>query len=120
MIVGAGAAGISVAASLKSRKPDLDIAIVDPADVHYYQPGWTMVGGGIFEASDTAKTMGSLIPKGVTWIKAAVAAFEPERDALVLDGCRILRYGRLIVCPGLKLDWAGVEGLEDTLGRNGV
>jgi sulfide:quinone oxidoreductase len=120
VIVGAGAAGISVAASLKSRKPGLDIAIVDPADVHYYQPGWTMVGGGIFEASDTAKTMGSLIPKGVTWIKAAVAAFEPERDALVLDGCRILRYGRLIVCPGLKLDWAAVEGLEGTLGRNGV
>ncbi len=50
VIVGAGAAGISVAASLKSRKPDLDIAIIDPADMHYYQPGWTMVGGGIFEA----------------------------------------------------------------------
>lgn len=120
VIVGAGAAGISVAASLKSREPGLDVTIVDPADVHYYQPGWTMVGGGIFEASDTAKTMGSLIPKGVTWIKAAVAAFEPERDALILDGCRILRYGRLIVCPGLKLDWAGIEGLEGTLGRNGV
>ena len=120
VIVGAGAAGIALAASLKSRKPGLDVAIVDPADVHYYQPGWTMVGGGIFEAQDTAKTMGSLIPKGVTWIKAAVAAFEPERDAILLDGCRVLRYGRLIVCPGLKLDWAAVEGLEDTLGRNGV
>lgn len=120
VIVGAGAAGIALAASLKSRKPGLDVAIVDPADVHYYQPGWTMVGGGIFEAQDTAKTMGSLIPKGVTWIKAAVAAFEPERNAILLDGCRVLRYERLIVCPGLKLHWAAVEGLEETLGRNGV
>ena len=120
VIVGGGAAGISVASSLLSRKSDLEIAIIDPADVHYYQPGWTMVGGGIFEASDTAKTMGSLIPKGVHWIKSAVAAFEPKDNAVVLDGCRVVKYGRLVVCPGLKLDWHKVEGLVDTLGKNGV
>ena len=120
VIVGAGAGGISVAASLKSRKPDLDIAVIDPADIHYYQPGWTMVGGGIFDAQTTAKTMGSLIPKGVHWIKSAVAAFEPQNNAIVLDGCRVVKYDRLVVCPGLKLDWGKVEGLEETLGRNGV
>ncbi|MCT8161888.1 bifunctional protein tyrosine phosphatase family protein/NAD(P)/FAD-dependent oxidoreductase [Pseudoruegeria sp. SHC-113] len=120
VIVGAGAGGISVAASLKARKGDLSIAVIDPADVHYYQPGWTMVGGGIFTAQQTAKTMGSLIPRGVTWIKAAVAAFEPANDVLILDGCRVVKYDRLVVCPGLKLDWGQVEGLEETLGRNGV
>ncbi len=120
VIVGAGAAGIAVAASLRSRKPDLQIALIDPADIHYYQPGWTMVGGGIFEPEKTVRTMGSLIPKGVHWIKAAVAAFEPQDDAVLLDGCRVVKYGRLIVCPGLKLDWHKVEGLVQTLGRNGV
>ncbi len=120
VIVGAGAGGVSVAASLKSRKPGLDIAIIDPADVHYYQPGWTMVGGGIFKAEQTARTMGSLIPQGVHWIKAAVSAFEPEKNAVLLDGCRVVKYDRLVVSPGLKLDWAAVEGLEETLGRNGV
>ncbi|MEJ6394523.1 TIGR01244 family sulfur transferase [Gymnodinialimonas sp. 2305UL16-5] len=120
VIVGAGAGGIAVAASLKSRKPGLNIAVIDPADIHYYQPGWTMVGGGIFEAQTTAKTMGSLIPKGVHWLKSAVAAFEPENNAVILDGCRVVKYDRLVVCPGLKLDWGAVEGLEDTLGRNGV
>jgi len=120
VIVGGGAAGLAVAASLKSRKSSLDIAVIDPADIHYYQPGWTMVGGGIFEASDTAKTMGSLIPRGVTWIKSAVAAFEPKDDAVILDGCRVVKYKRLIVAPGLKLAWDRVEGLEATLGKNGV
>lgn len=120
VIVGAGAGGISVAASLKSRKSGLSIAVIDPADIHYYQPGWTMVGGGIFQPEQTAKTMGSLIPRGVKWIKAAVAAFEPANNAVILDGCRVVKYDRLVVCPGLKLDWAAVEGLEDTLGRNGV
>ncbi len=120
VIVGGGAAGISVAASMKKRRPSLDIAVVDPADIHYYQPGWTMVGGGIFEAAETAKTMGSLIPRGVHWIKSAIAAFEPKDDAVILEGCRVVKYGRLVVCPGLKLDWAKVDGLEETLGRNGV
>lgn len=120
VIVGGGAGGIAVAASLKSRKPDLEIALIDPTDIHYYQPGWTMVGGGIFEPAETAKTMGSLIPRGVHWIKSAVAAFEPQDNAVILDGCRVVKYDRLVVCPGLKLDWAAIEGLEDTLGRNGV
>ena len=120
VIVGGGAGGVSVAASLQSRKSSLSIAIIDPADIHYYQPGWTMVGGGVFEASHTAKTMGSLIPRGVKWIKSAVAAFEPENNAVILDGCRVVKYDRLVVCPGLKLDWSAIEGLEDTLGRNGV
>ena len=120
VIVGAGAGGISVAASLKARQSGLNIAVIDPADIHYYQPGWTMVGGGIFRPEQTAKTMGSLIPKGVHWIKSAVAAFEPANNAVILDGCRVVKYDRLVVCPGLKLDWAAVDGLEDTLGRNGV
>ncbi|MDA4846870.1 bifunctional protein tyrosine phosphatase family protein/NAD(P)/FAD-dependent oxidoreductase [Hoeflea poritis] len=120
VIVGGGAAGIAVASSLHARDSDLDIAIIDPADIHYYQPGWTMVGGGIFDASTTAKTMASLIPRDVHWIKAAVSAFEPQNNAVILDGCRVVKYRRLIVAPGLKLDWNGVEGLVETLGKNGV
>ncbi|MEJ7139515.1 TIGR01244 family sulfur transferase [Amphibiibacter pelophylacis] len=120
VIVGAGAAGIAVAASLRARAPDLDVALVDPATIHYYQPGWTLVGSGVFQPPATGRTMASVIPPGVTWIQAAVAAFEPERNAIVLDGCRVVRYEQLVVCPGLKLDWGAIEGLTDTLGRHGV
>ena len=120
VVVGGGAAGVALASSLKARKPDLEIAIIDPAGTHYYQPGWTMVGAGVFDAQTTAKTMGSLIPRGVHWLKSAVAAFEPKNNAVILDGCRVVKYDRLVVCPGLKLDWARIEGLTETLGKNGV
>ncbi len=120
VIVGAGSAGIAVAASLLARDGGLDITIIDPADVHYYQPGWTMVGGGVFNAEQTKRDMGPLIPDAVTWIKAAVAEFSPASDAVILEDGRVIGYKRLIVCPGLELHWGGIAGLKDTLGRNGV
>ena len=120
LIVGAGSAGIAVAASLKARQPDLDITIVDPAEMHYYQPGWTMVGGGVFSAEQTERKMDTLIPAGVKHIKAAVTAFEPDNNTVLLSGGESLKYKRLIVCPGIKLDWDQIEGLSDTLGKNGV
>jgi sulfide:quinone oxidoreductase len=49
-----------------------------------------------------------------------VVAFEPERNAVILEGCRVVKYQQLVVCPGLKLNWQGIEGLPETLGRNGV
>ncbi|KDB07370.1 Beta-lactamase hydrolase-family protein [Burkholderia sp. lig30] len=120
VIVGAGAAGLAVASSLLARDRSLDIAVIDPADIHYYQPGWTMVGAGVFKPQTTARQMAQVLPRGVHWIKAAVAAFEPSEHTVVLDGCRSIRYRQLIVCPGLKLDWSAIDGLSETLGRNGV
>ncbi|WP_175701490.1 bifunctional protein tyrosine phosphatase family protein/NAD(P)/FAD-dependent oxidoreductase [Burkholderia ambifaria] len=120
VIVGAGAAGVAVASSLLARDASLDIAVIDPADTHYYQPGWTMVGAGVFRPDTTARRMADLLPRGVTWIQAAVAGFEPDAHTVVLDGCRRIGYRRLVVCPGLKLDWHAIDGLAQTLGRNGV
>jgi sulfide:quinone oxidoreductase len=120
LIVGAGAAGIAVASSLLARVRHLSIGIIDPAEVHYYQPGWTLVGAGVFKQRDTVKTMASLIPDGVEWINAAVGAFDPDNNLVTLEDARPVYYERLIVAPGIKLDWHGIEGLTETLGHNGV
>ncbi|WP_233859925.1 NAD(P)/FAD-dependent oxidoreductase [Paraburkholderia sp. HD33-4] len=120
VIVGAGSAGIATASSLLARSPDLDIAVIDPADTHYYQPGWTMVGAGVFDAQTTARTIASVLPTNVKRLKAAVTRFEPAENLVILDGTRAVKYRQLVVCPGLKLDWNAIDGLADTLGRNGV
>ncbi|MGJ8537655.1 MAG: FAD-dependent oxidoreductase, partial [Parasphingopyxis sp.] len=89
LIVGGGSAGIAVAASLLRRDAGLSITIVEPRDTHYYQPGWTMVGGGIFERSQTHRPMARVMPKGVQWIRERVARFAPEKDEIILeDGTR--------------------------------
>ena len=120
MVIGGGAAGIATAASLLKRRPGLDIAIVEPADTHAYQPGWTMVGGGIFEPEVTRRPMASVMPRGVEWIRAAAKSFQPDDNQVTLEDGSTLRYEVLVVAPGIRLAWEKISGLEDTLGKNGV
>lgn len=120
VIVGAGSSGIAVAASLLKRQRGLRIALIDPASEHYYQPGWTMVGGGVFSAQQTRRKTGDLIPAGVRWIQQPAAGFEPEANRVLLADGSALYYNQLVVAAGLKLDWEAIEGLSETLGKNGV
>ncbi len=120
LVVGGGAAGCAVTASLLRRDPHLRIAVVEPREQHYYQPGWTLVGAGIFDRARTERPMAQCIPRGAQWIRAAVSGFEAEQQRVVLeDGSRV-GYRALIVCSGLSLHWDAVEGLRETLGKNGV
>ena len=120
LIVGGGAGGIAVAASLRKRRGDLRIAIIEPRTEHYYQPGFTLVGGGVFKQAETVRAMGPLIPPGVEWIRDSVRAFRPEASTLDTESGKRIGYRYLVLSPGIKLNWGAVEGLEETLGRNGV
>lgn len=79
-----------------------------------------MVGGGVFKQRTTCHAMASVIPRGASWIKAAVASFQPEQDQVTTDKGRAIRYRALVVAPGNVLDWGGIDGLEATLGKHGV
>ena len=85
VIIGGGNAGISVASKLFLKDKSLDIAIVDPADKHYYQPAWTLVGSGVFNIEDTERNEADVIPKEATWIKKKVVGFQPEQNAIQLE-----------------------------------
>ena len=120
VIVGGGAAGIATASSLLKRRGSLDIAVIEPSDTHAYQPGWTMVGGGIFEPEATVRPMKSAMPKQVTWHKTRVASFQPDDNQVTLEDGSTVEYEALVVAPGIRLAWEKIDGLEDTLGKNGV
>ncbi|WP_247712902.1 NAD(P)/FAD-dependent oxidoreductase [Qipengyuania intermedia] len=102
------------------RRSNLDIAIVEPSDFHAYQPGWTMVGGGVFQPEQTRRSTASVLPKGVNWIKARAASFQPENNLVKLGDGSEIGYEVLIMAPGIRLAWERIEGLEETLGKNGV
>jgi sulfide:quinone oxidoreductase len=120
LIIGGGNAGISSAAQLLRKKKDLQIAIIEPSEKHYYQPAWTLVGAGVFNINKTIRSEASVMPKNVTWIKEAAAKFEPEQNKVITTEGNSYTYDYLVVAPGIQLNWNGVKGLKETLGKNGV
>ena len=120
LVIGGGNAGLSAAALLLLKNGKLKVGIVEPSEKHYYQPAWTLVGGGVFNIKDTERNEKDFIPKGAEWIKDKVATFQPDSNEVVLASGEAIGYDQLLVCPGIQLDWNAVKGLQENLGKNGV
>lgn len=120
VIVGGGSAGCAIAASLKKREPSLKIAIIEPSDNHYYQPAWTLVGAGEYDVNKTVRPTAQAIPADVTWLQTAVTEFQPAEKQVTTATLGTIQYAQLVVAAGLKLNWDGIKGLNDTLGKHGV
>ena len=82
LIIGGGTAGIMVASQIKKSSPKIKIGLIEPADKHYYQPAWTLVGANTYDFDKTARSMSSVMPEGVNWIKEYADTFDPENNSV--------------------------------------
>jgi len=114
LVIGGGSAGISVAARLR-RGGVRDIGLLEPASMHYYQPLWTLVGGGRASLAESGRPMEKVIPRGVDWIRAAASGVDPDSNTVTTATGGTLTYDYLVVAPGLQLDWAAVPGMTEAL-----
>jgi sulfide:quinone oxidoreductase len=120
LIVGGGAAGVSVANNMLRQNAAIDIALIEPSEKHYYQPGFTIIGGGAYTLKQATRNEADLINPKVKWIKDYAESFQPEQNSVTLRSGDTIGYDYLIVCPGLQLDWDKIKGLKETLGKNNV
>jgi sulfide:quinone oxidoreductase len=120
VIIGAGTAGITVAARLLNEDRKLDVVIIDPASKHYYQPAWTLVGGGTFNYKKTERDMAGLIPSGATWLQDHVESVDPDQNQVTTRQNGTITYDYLIACPGIQINLDALPGLKETLGKNNV
>lgn len=120
LIIGGGTAGIMVAAQLLRQKNVKDIAIIEPADTHYYQPAWTLVGAGAYDYDKTARPMSSIIPKGAEWIKDKATSFDPDNNSVSTASNGAITYDYLVVAPGLAYDFSLVPGLGEAMDKGVV
>jgi sulfide:quinone oxidoreductase len=114
LILGGGSAGISVAARLRRGGLD-DIGLVEPATTHYYQPLWTLAGGGRAPIARSARPQATVIPKGVAWIKDRAEHIDPSQRRVTTGDGAVRSYDRLVVCPGIQLDWGRIPGMADAV-----
>jgi sulfide:quinone oxidoreductase len=124
VLVGGGSAGITTAARLVKQlgRENLSarILVIDPSENHYYQPIWTLVGGGVCPREVSMKKERDLIPRGVAWLQEEVSEFIPNMNQVTTKQGTRVSYRYLVVCTGLKLDWGKIPGLAESVGKNGV
>jgi len=120
LIIGGGSGGLTVGAQLRARPDAPAVTIIEPSAKHYYQPLWTLVGGGIFPREDSERNEADFIPPGATWIQDAIATIDPLAHAVTTVTGRELQYEQLVVAAGLQLDWTAIPGLAESVGKPGT
>jgi sulfide:quinone oxidoreductase len=120
LILGGGTAGITVAARLRRAAPSLRIAVVEPSQVHYYQPLWTLVGAGVFPKEASCRPEARVIPPGVEWIQSAAEEVLPERSAVRTADGQERTYEWLVAAAGIRVRWDRIAGLQEAIGHDGV
>lgn len=120
LVIGGGTAGIMTAATLLNKDPKLDVGIIEPADTHYYQAAWTLVGAGAYDYKKTAKPMKQVMPDKAAWIKDKAKSFEPSNNTVITENSGSLTYDYLVVAPGLVMEPSMIEGLPEALGKGVV
>lgn len=120
LIIGGGTGGIMVGAALLAKDKSLDIGIIEPSDKHYYQPAWTLVGAGTYDYKKTERSMASVMPKGVDWIKDFATGFDPEKNTVETKSSGNITYDYLIASPGLVMKPELIEGLKEAMDKGVV
>ncbi|GAA27369.2 sulfide:quinone oxidoreductase [Clonorchis sinensis] len=115
VIVGGGSAGASLASRLTKFLSGHNIAVIEPSDVHYYQPLWTLVGAGLRPFKDSVIPMSKAIPESVHWIRDAVFAIDPEKSKLHLKSGKQVTYDQLILALGMELRFDLIPGAVTAL-----
>lgn len=120
VVVGGGSAGLTVASQLCKKANAPKVAIIDPAEKHYYQPLWTLIGAGVFPKEESERDQADFIPAGATWIKEYVTTFDPENSTVALANGEQVTYDALVVAAGIQIDWDKIPGLKDSVGKPGT
>ena len=120
LIIGGGTAGLTVAAQLATRVDPAGIGIVEPETRHYYQPLWTLVGGGIFPREDSVRDEAALMPEGVTWIRDAATSIDPAHRMVHTANNGPISYDFLVIAAGIALQWTRIPGLVESVGKPGT
>jgi len=120
VVIGGGTGGIMISAQLLRARKGIDLAIIEPSEVHNYQPAWTLVGAGLMKKSATERPEKRQIPKKAKWIKEYVEAIHPEKNEVILRNGDTIGYEYLIVSVGIENNLDAIEGLKDAMGKNGV
>ncbi|XP_069019283.1 sulfide:quinone oxidoreductase, mitochondrial-like [Embiotoca jacksoni] len=113
LVLGGGSGGIAMSARMKRMMGAENVAVVEPSEMHYYQPIWTLVGAGAKTVTSSGRPTVSVMPSGVKWVKSKVQEIHPDSNTVRTDDGTEISYEYLIVALGLQLHYEKIKGLPE-------
>ncbi|KAM3870294.1 sulfide:quinone oxidoreductase, mitochondrial [Diretmus argenteus] len=117
LVLGGGSGGIAMSARMKRKMGAENVAVVEPSEMHYYQPLWTLVGAGAKSLASSGRPTASVVPSGVKWVKSGVQEINPDTNTVRTENGLEISYEYLIVALGLQLHYEKIKGLVEGFGH---
>lgn len=111
-IIGAGTGGLAVSSQLVSQGVvnSKEIALFDPASIHYYQPGYTKLGGGIINDIKEIEYNIKDVTKDYNFQNVGVKSINPEQNNIVTENGDVWNYEQLVIASGLQVKLDSIPG----------
>ncbi len=115
LVLGAGTAGTMAINKLRPMLPESEwqITVVEPSDVHHYQPGYLFLPFGAYTPEETVEPTDRFIPDGVVRVRAEVDRVDADANVVHLVGGDSLSYDYLIIATGTSPRPDQTPGMDD-------
>lgn len=121
VVIGGGFGGATAAKYLRLWSTDLDVTLVERDAQFISCPLSNRILAGTTTLADLTRGYGDLSAKyGVKVLRDEATAIDPAKQTVTLASGKSLPYDRLILSPGVDLDYSGIAGLKEESARERV
>jgi NADPH-dependent 2,4-dienoyl-CoA reductase/sulfur reductase-like enzyme len=118
VVVGGGFGGATCAKYLRRADPGLDVTLVEPHRQFVTCPFSNAVLVGLRDLASVTYTYDGLHQHyGIRLVHATATALDPVGHQVTLDDGSTLTYDRLVLSPGVEIQWGALEGYDAAAGE---
>ncbi len=112
VIIGGGFGGATAARFARIAYPDVDVTMIEPWPTFITCPYGNLILGGKRTLPQITHSYDGLRARGVNVVQDRAADIDPEARTVALESGSSLSYDKLIVSPGIALQWDAIEGYD--------
>jgi sulfide dehydrogenase [flavocytochrome c] flavoprotein subunit len=113
VVIGGGFGGATCARMLKRLQTSLDVTLVEFNKIFTSCPFSNEVIAGRRDIGQQQFGYDAIARDGVTVAQTAATAVDPVQHRVTLADGRTLAYDRLVIAPGIDIDWKALPGYDE-------
>jgi NADPH-dependent 2,4-dienoyl-CoA reductase/sulfur reductase-like enzyme len=117
VIVGGGAGGATVAHTLKSDAPELDVTLIEANPIYSSSFFSNLYLGGLRPLESLNHSYVGLARRGVKVVHDVATAVDTQKRKVKTRGGRSYLYDRLVLSPGIDVKYDSIEGYSREASR---